>query len=68
MLIDGKKFFEIPIKNKKEPYQQTIEMSKYNDYTTGNLLNYEYFKNHYQLIAIDLSKKVELKNRDLMKN
>ena len=68
MLIDGKKFFEIPIKNKKEPYQQTIEMSKNNDYTTGNLLNYEYFKNHYQLIAIDLSKKVELKNRDLMKN
>ena len=68
MLIDGKKFFEIPIKNKKEPYQQTIEMSKNNDYTTGNLLNYEYFKNYYQLIAIDLSKKVELKNRDLMKN
>ena len=40
-------------------------MSKNNDYTTGNLLNYEYFSKHYRLIAIDLSKKVELENPDL---
>ena len=44
MLIDGKPFFEIPVKNKEEAYEQTIEMSKNNDYTTGNLLDYEYFK------------------------
>ena len=31
-------------------------MSKNNDYTTGNLSDYEYFKDHYQLIAIDLGK------------
>ena len=31
-------------------------MSKNNDYTTGNLLDYKYFKDHYKLIAIDLSK------------
>ena len=31
-------------------------MSKSNDYTTGNLLDYEYFRDHYQLMAIDLSK------------
>ena len=37
-------------------------MSKNNDYTTGNLLDYEYFKDHYQLIAIDLSKQIELEN------
>ena len=37
-------------------------MSKNNDYTTGNLLDYEYFKDHYKLIAIDLSKQVELEN------
>ena len=40
-------------------------MSKNNDYTTGNLLDYEYFKDHYQLIAIDLSKQIELENFDL---
>ena len=40
-------------------------MSKNNDYTTGNLLDYEYFKDHYKLIAIDLSKHIELQNPDL---
>ena len=65
MLIDRKPFFEVPVKNKEEAYEQIIEMSKNNDYTTGNLLDYEYFKDHYQLIAIDLSKKIELGNPDL---
>ena len=37
-------------------------MSKNNDYTTGNLLDYDYFSQHYRLIAIDLSKKIELEN------
>ena len=41
-------------------------MSKNNDYT-GNLLDYEYFKDHYKLIAIDLSKQIELENPDLKK-
>ena len=40
-------------------------MSNNNNYTTGNLLDYEYFSKHYRLIAIDLSKKVELENLDL---
>ena len=40
-------------------------MSKNNNYTTGNLLDYEYFKDHYKLIAIDLSKQIELENNDL---
>ena len=34
-------------------------MSKNNDYSTGNLSDYEYFKDHYQLIPIDLSKQIE---------
>ena len=42
-----------------------IEMSRNNNYTTGNLLHYEYFKYHYQLIGIDLSKQIELENPDL---
>ena len=45
VLIDVKPFFEIPVKN-KEGYEAIIEMSKHNDYTTGNLLDYEYFKDH----------------------
>ena len=40
-------------------------MSKNNDYTTGNLLDYDYFANHYKLIAIDLSKQIELENPGL---
>ena len=36
-----------------------------NYYTTGNLLDYEYFSKHYKLIAMDLSKKFELENPDL---
>ena len=67
VLTDGKPFFEIPVKNKEEAYEQIIEMSKNNDYTTGNLLDYEYFKDHYQLIARDLSKKIELENPDVKK-
>ena len=65
VLIDGKSFFEIHVKNKQEAYEQIIETSKNNDYTTGNSLDYEYFKDHYQLIAIDLSKQIVLENFDL---
>ena len=65
VLIDGKPFFEIPVKNKEEAYEAIIEMDKTNDYTTGNSLDFEYFKDHYKLIAIDLSKQIELENPDL---
>ena len=40
-------------------------MSKNNNYTTGNLLDYDYLSNHYKLIAIHLSKKTERENPDL---
>ena len=52
----------MPIKNKEETSEAKIEMSKNNDYTNDNLLDYEYFSNHYQLIPIDLSKQIELEN------
>ena len=65
VLIDGKPFFEILVKNKEEAYEQIIEMRKNNVYTTGNLLDYEYFLKHYRLIAIDLNKQIELENPDL---
>ena len=56
VLIDGKSFFDMPIKNEEETYEQIIEMGRNNDYKTDNLLDYEYFSKHYKLIAIDLSK------------
>ena len=40
-------------------------MGRNNDYTTGSLLDYEYFSKHYKLIAVDFSKQVELENPDL---
>ena len=66
MLIDGKPFCEIPVRNKEEAYEQIIEMSKNNNYATGNLLHYEYFSK-YHLIAIGLSKQIESENPDLKK-
>ena len=64
-MIDGKPFFGIPVKNKEEAYEAIIEMSKNNDYTTGNLLDYEYFSKHCKLMVTDLSKQIELENPDL---
>ena len=48
------------VKNKEEAYGKIMSISKNNDYTTGNLLDYEYFSEHCKLIAIDLSKQMEL--------
>ena len=44
------------IKTEEEAYEKIIDISRNNEYTTGNLLDYDYFKRHYKLIAIDLSK------------
>ena len=65
VFIDGKIFSDVLVKNKEKTYKKIIEMSKNNDYTTGNLLHYEYFSKHYKLIAIDLSKQIELENPHL---
>ena len=58
VLIDGK----MPVKNEEEAYEKIIDMSNNNDYTTGNLLDFGYFKENYKLIAIDLSKQTKLKD------
>ena len=62
VLIDGKSFFVLPVKNEEEAYDKIIEISDNNDYTTGNLLHFSYFKENYRLIAIDLSKQTKLKD------
>ena len=51
----------MPVKNEEEAYEKIIEMSRNNDCTTGNLLDFAYFKENYRLIAIDLSKQTKLK-------
>ena len=62
VLIDGKSFFDLPVKNKEDVYEKIIEMSNNNDYTIGNLLDFCYFKKNYRLIAINLSKQTKLKD------
>ena len=66
VLIDGNAFFELPIKNIEETYKKIIQITDHSGYyTRSNLLDYEYFKEHYKLIAIDLSKQIELENKDI---
>ena len=61
VLIDGKSFFDLPVKNDKEAYEK-MGMSNNNDYITDNLIDFAYFKENYKLIAIDLSKLTKLKD------
>ena len=67
VIIDKLAFFDLPIKTEEEAYEKIIDISRNNEYTTNNLLDYDYFKKYYKLIAIDLSKKQELQeNEDLI--
>ena len=45
VLIDGKGFFDVPVKNKEEAYEKIISIGKNNDYTVGNLLDYQNITN-----------------------
>ena len=56
VIIDKLAFFGLPIKTEEEAYEKIIDISRNNEYTTYNLLDYDYFKKYYKLIAIDLSK------------
>ena len=60
--IDGKNFFDQPIKNNKITYEniRKIANCQGDDYTTGYLLDYIYFKNYYKMIVVDLSKQQAL--------
>ena len=55
-LIYNKLFFEQLVKNKQEAYQKLIEMSRDDNYTAGNLLDYLYHQNYYKLIVRYLSR------------
>ena len=61
-MIDGKNVFDQPVKNNKTTYKniRKIATGQGDDYTTGCLLDYAYFRDIYKMIAIDLSKQEAL--------
>ena len=62
VLIDGRNFYDQPINNLIKQYDEIRKVSTGygDDYTTGCLLDYAYFKDNYRLIAVDLSKQKAL--------
>ena len=62
IMIDGKNFFDQPGKNDKITYEniRNIATGQGDDYTTGCLLDYTYFKDYYKMIVVDLSKQQTL--------
>ena len=61
-MINGKNFFDQPIKNNKVTYEniRKIAAGQGDDYTTSFLLDYSYFADAYKMIAVDLSKQQAL--------
>ena len=61
-MINGENFFDQPVKDNKVIHKniRKISTGKGDDYTTGCLLDYPYFKNSYKMIAVDLSKQQAL--------
>ena len=61
-MINGENFFDQPIKDNKVTYEniRKIATGQGDDYTTGCLLDYPYFKDNYKIIAVDLSKQQAL--------
>ena len=62
ILIDGRNFYDQPINDLIKQYHEVRKVSTGygDDYTTGCLLDYAYFKDHYRLIVVDLSKQKAL--------
>ena len=62
VIIDGRNFYDNPVESDIEKYRELkkVMIGKEEDYTTGSLLDYNYFKKHYKLVAVDLSKQKEL--------
>ena len=58
VIIDGRNFYDNPIESDIEKYRELkkVIIGKGEDYNTGSLLDYNYFKKHYKLVAVDLSK------------
>ena len=61
-MINGENFFDQPVKNNKVTYENIgkIATGQGDDYITGCLLDYPYFKDSHKMIAVDLSKQQAL--------
>ena len=57
-MINGKASFDQPVQNDKVRYEniRKVATGRRDDYATGCLLDYNYFKNYYKVIAVGLSK------------
>ena len=62
VMINGENLLDQSIKENKVTYEniRKIATGRGNDYSTGCLLDYPYYKNNYKMIAIDLSKQQAL--------
>ena len=60
--IDGRNFYDQPINDSIKQYDEVKKIStgKGDDYTTGCLLDFDYFEKDYKIIAVDLSKQKAL--------
>ena len=58
VLIDNRKFYDQPVNDQIKKYEEVrkIATGQRDNYATGCLLDYQYFKDDEQLIAVDLSK------------
>ena len=61
-IIDGRNFYDNPVENDVEKYRELnrVMIGKGEDYTKGSLLDFDYFKKHYRLVAVHLSKQKKL--------
>ena len=61
VIIDGRNFYDNPIESDIEKYRELkkVMIGKGEGYTTGSLLDFNYFDKH-KLVAVDLSKQKEL--------
>ena len=61
-MINGENVFDQPIKDNKVTYEniRKVAAGKGDDYKTGCLLDYTYFRDNYKMIAVDLSKQQAL--------
>ena len=62
VLIDDRNFYDQPISDQIKKYDEIRKIAtlKGDNYATGCLLDYQYFRNHYQLICYNLSQQKEL--------
>ena len=58
-IINGKNFYDQPIDSEIKRYEDIRKLTteQGEDYTTGCLVGYNHIKNHYRIIAVDLSRK-----------